>query len=81
MKIAIGSDQDSQKDQRIDYEHRAVALGEMCDAGRNQRDSEAEVSEFFNLQWDSRQQQRYNSQYFGDAEFDPEIIWQSQMSE
>src|SRR5438105_1255041 len=82
LEIEERNRQGREKDERIDDEQHAepgISARQMRDAGRYQRDAEAEVGELFDLERDARYRQREHAQYLRRCELDLEIARQAEM--
>src|SRR5215208_1446100 len=85
FEVVVRDRQQAKEDQRIDDEQYAevacVAAAEMRDRGRHQRDREACVREFLDLEWNSWDHERKHTEDLGDRQFNLEIRRKSKMDE
>jgi hypothetical protein len=72
-EVNVRRDQRREKQQRIDYEHEAIADGKMRDAGRDQREAESEIGEFLHFEGNHRDQDRQDTERLGDGQFDSKV--------
>src|SRR6186713_446869 len=72
FKVVVRDRQQAEEDERIDDVYQAeiagVATAEMGNRGRHQRDSEAGVCEFLDLEWNRRDQERKDTEDLGNRQ-------------
>src|SRR4029453_6909732 len=77
FEVIVRDRQQAEENERIDDVQHAeiacVAAAEMGNRGRHQRDREAGVREFLDLEWNSGDQERKYTQDLGDRQFNLEV--------